>query len=1217
MAWTKNQEAAININDKTILVSAAAGSGKTAVLVQRIVDKILNKDLDYSIDDLLIMTFTKAAASSMKERIKKALEKALEDLDKRNKSEYKRIKKEVSLVDMARISTIDSFCMSIVKENIDKVDIDPSFSIASEEDLKLLRADVLEEYLEEEYERAEEDFLFVLDIFAKTRGDDGLAAAIEKIYFYSKSKFGGDKILEDLAKDIYTADKIEEYIFDETKSIINRAIECIKEIEDFAVVEDSLAESLYGKADKKKSTLGVYTKENNEKDCINTCQKAKDIYEVKTALKDIKFHTLRISKKVDEDITSKIKELRDEYKTAIKTIKENLDFTRESLEVEYEFSLKLSKTLVRLTKEFSRRLLDKKIEKKILDFNDVALYALDILWNGDEKTDVALSYAKEFKEIYVDEYQDSNYIQEKLIEAIETNNIFMVGDVKQSIYRFRQAKPELFVSKYDEYPGYDEDMESKKVKVVLSDNFRSRKEVLDSINAIFYKIMSKDLGNIDYDKLAALNATAKYEYTDVAQKTKLYYINQKALEEDKKDKYSKIELEAKLIGKTIENLILSKKQIEDEKIEEIDGKIVKTKILRDLEYRDIVILLRNTKDKANIIVDELSSRGIPCYANSKTGFFDTYEIQKLLSMLSIIDNPSLEISLCSYLKSPIVDLDDRAIAILANNEILKERDLYKSILYILYLFGQEKTYADLFISQYDSFDENKEKDRLLVLLGKENIDKILLAFRYIETYRKESLYTPLHILIRKILVETEFMNYIAAMPYGDVRKANLLLLIEKAKSYEESGYTGLYNFIRYISELKEQATDFGEASLINENANTVRIMTIHASKGLEYPICILANLATTFGNMDQKDKMILDDKFGLGFEYKDMKYRTSSDSIKKRLIKDKISEDMKAEELRLLYVAMTRAKDLLIMTACGENIDVDKYRSLENIEGKHLSKYYIKSANSYLTWILMSKNTNEKYIDYIEFTLDELEPSIMEESKESETVKDFISLDNKDIEECINFEYKDIVNTKLQNKFSVSELKRKNQVENDTELKYQDTKKEKTRKKYSPTERGNAYHRFMDLLDFSLLEKGYSLEDIRKNIEEEAFMSKEELELVDLKDIEILLKSELGKSIYAAALNKCLFREQQFYMGLSARELDLADSDELILVQGVVDAYIETEEGIVIIDYKTDKIKTLNILKERYDKQLDYYAKAISASTDKNIISKILWSFELGKELRY
>lgn len=1223
MTWTKNQKAAIDINNKTILVAAAAGSGKTAVLVQRIVNKILNKDLDYSINDLLVMTFTKSAASSMKERIKKSLEKALENIDKRNKKEYKRIKKEIDLVDMARISTIDSFFMNIVKENIDKVDLDPSFSISNEENLKLLKSDVMQELLEEEYEKAEEDFLFLLDIFAKTRGDDGLAANIEKIYSYSRTRLDSDKILEDLENDKFDIIKLETYLFTDTQLIIKRATENIEKIEELAGIDEFLFESLYGKKSKKDSE-GIYNKENNERDSIYLCQNAKSIYDIQKVLDKINFHTFRISKKADEEIVAKAKSLREEYKNSTKELKEKLNFTKERLELEYEFSLKLSKALIRLVRLYSTKLLEKKLERKILDFNDVALYALSILWKNNEKTEVALSYAKEFKEIYIDEYQDSNYIQERLIEAIETNNIFMVGDVKQSIYRFRDAKPELFVDKYDKYKDYEEGEEARHIKVVLSDNFRSRKEVLYSINSIFYKIMSKELGDIAYDKLAALNPAARYTFEDVAEKTKFYYINK--VDKDIKEEYGGTTgIEAKIIAKTIENLISSKKQIEDEITEELDSKAVKKKILRNIEYRDIVILLRDTKDKANIIVEELTNRGIPCYANSKTGFFDTYEIQKILAILSVIDNPSLEVSLCAYLKSPIVDLDDKAISLLSSYDILNERDLYKSILYLIYIFDnnlstkEKNEYIQIF--KIEDIDLESEKTRLINLLGEEAIEKVIKAFSYIRIYRKESAYLPLHIFIRKLITETDFINYISALPYGDIRKANLLLLVEKAKAYEESGYTGLYNFVRYISDLKEQATDFGEASLINEYANTVRIMTIHASKGLEYPVCILAGLQNSFKNTDIKDKMLLDNNFGLGFTYIDTKYHTSNESIKKELIKDKIREEIKAEELRLLYVAMTRAKDMLIMTAYA---DVDAKRNkikglfLDNETERALPKYYINSASSYLDWILLSEVSNSKYIEYKELSIDELETeNIEKEDTSSELVNDFINLDTSNIKACIDFKYRDIENTKLKNKFSVTELKRNNQLENDVELKYEAMEKPRKKAKYSLTNRGNAYHKFMDLLDFSLLAKGYKLEDIREKIEKEKLMSKEDLSLISLKDIENFISSDIGKKIKKAALENRLYREKEFYMGLSAKELGIADSDELILVQGVVDAYIEESDGIIILDYKTDRIQNIEELKSRYEKQLDYYARAISASTNKTILAKIIWSFELSKELIY
>lgn len=1205
MPWTRNQEAAIKISGKNILVSAAAGSGKTAVLVERIISRILDEELSYSIDDLLIMTFTRAAAAGMKERIKKSLEKALEKIkEEKNFKEYKRIKKQISILDTARISTIDSFCMSIVKDNIDRLDLDAAFNIASEEDLELLRSDVMEELMEEEYEKASEDFLFLLDVFAKARGDDGLISNIEKVYKHSMSLPWPDKYLKKQENGGFSFEEIEKELYEEAKEILISASKSIDTIDGLALLDEALNKVLYGATDKKKSTLGVYNKENNEKDCIKAALNTKDIYEMKEILETINFHTLRMGKSVDEDIAAEVKSLREEYKCGVNALRVRINTDRAVLVKEEEFSLTVTKALLRLVREYSLRLKERKLEKKLLDFNDVAHYALKVLWKDGEKTDVALQYASEFKEIYVDEYQDSNYIQEELVKAVERDNVFMVGDVKQSIYGFRQAKPELFISKYNSFCDYEEaKKEDKDVKIILSDNFRSRAGVLESINSIFYRIMSKEVGNIVYDSSAALNPAASYiedETKKLPGKTLLCYLNTAELDENTKKEYKGMALEAKLIAKTIENLMHSDMFIQD------------ASTLRPLEYRDIVILMRNTKNKANIIVEELTDRGIPCYANAKTGFFDTFEIQKFLAFLSAIDNPSLEVPLCAYLKSPIINIDDEVLAVLAGVDIIGERDIYKTLKYIVDIFAT---------------DNDAEKLRIGKTLGEENVYKIRKAFEYLKKYREQSFYIPLHILIRNILTETHFMDYISAMPYGDIRSANLLILAEKAKSYEESGYSGLFNFIRYISDLKEQNTDFGEASLINENANTVRVMTIHASKGLEYPACILADLAASFGSADIRDKMLIDDKYGLSFTYTDIKRRIVGDSTKKLLAKEKIKENQRAEELRLLYVAMTRAKELLILTSCfNEDNKLKEYGFLNADEEKALSKHYIKSAGSYLDWIFMTKTANERFIEYRKMNFDELEKlpenCVPKSDTGAEQYND--SIDFEALKAGLNFRYKFEEDTKIANKYSVSELKRKNQDIKDAYLRYNyDDSPEgglelpsKTVNKYKASDRGNAYHKFMDLLDFEALDRGMSLKEVVKELKQKSKMSEDDLKLIKMKDIEKLLNSEIGKLMKKACIEKRLFREQEFYAGLSAKELNIADSEELVVIQGVVDAYIEDEDEVTIIDYKTDRVRSEEEFLKRYSEQLKYYAIAISKATGKKIKDKLIWSFELGKEIR-
>lgn len=1211
MPWTENQKQAINIGNKNILVSAAAGSGKTAILVERIVSRILNKDLDYSLEDLLVMTFTKLAAANMKDRIKKRLNEAVKSQYKNDKKEYKRLKNELNNINISRISTIDSFCLNIIRENIDKLDIDPNFNIGNEEDINLLKAEAIQELLEEKYEEAGEDFLFLLDIFSNIKGDDGLISNIDRLYEYAWSMPRPYKYLDFLLNDKYDALKLEEIFSEKLDLIIKKAKDNIKNIDEIATISPELYKKLYGDG---KKTLGIYNKENNEKEIIYDLDNEKDIYKRKEIFKNINFHIFRASKDIDDEILNKVKMLREEYKESIKSFFKSFNFTKDDLYKEVEYSKKLTNIIVKLTKQYADKLMEKKIEKNIFTFNDISHFALSILYNGDEKTDIALKYQKEFKEIYIDEYQDSNYVQEELIKAISNENVFMVGDVKQSIYAFRKARPDLFIEKYERYSGYDEINDNNiGYKVLLSDNFRSRATVLNSINSIFYKIMSKEFTNIEYNKDIALNPKAIYNYSEEENpsiRTKFYYINNKNIDKNKKIK--DIELESKLIAKLIRDLIDSDMKIED------SGQ------LRKVRYSDIVILLRNTKDNANIIAKELAKKNIPAHANIKTGFFETYEIQKLISILTIIDNPSMEIDLCSYLKSPIVDLDDKTLAILACKDIIGEKDLYKAILYILYIFGNNK-YNDIFdMENINNLNMEDERNRLIALLGQEKIDSLITAFYYLDKYRDESNYLPLHILIRKIVYETNFIDYIFAMPYGEVRKANILFLIEKAKEYEKSSYKGLFNFIRYLEALKEKKYDFGEANLINENSNVVRIMTIHNSKGLEYPVCILANIADNFKNMDIKEKMLIDDLYQLSYTYIDKEKAFISDTLKKSLVKEKIKDNLKAEEIRLLYVALSRAKDLLIFTSCFNYTDkMKKYSIIDTKQDEFVSTYYLKSATSYLDYILLSKHSNSKYIDYIECDLETLDK--MDDISDEDIKKIDIEKDNKDdnvdieaLKEYIEFEYKYIEDTKLKNKFSVSELKRKNQVEKDTSFRYINTDERKSNIKYSPTERGNAYHRFMDLFDFSSYSKGKNISEILMKLYENRLMDKEEIDFIDVEKIQKLLDSNLGKILMKAYEENKLHREEQFYMGLSAKELNVGNSEELVLVQGVVDAYIEDGDNIIIIDYKTDKVKDLKLLEERYYKQLDYYAIAISNSKAKKDIklTKLIWSFELGEEIK-
>lgn len=1247
MNLTSNQRAAIDASGHSLLVSAAAGSGKTRVLVDRIVKRILDKDLDYSIDELLIMTFTKAAAGEMKERLKKSLEKAL-SLSK-DKQEYKYLKKQVQLVDIAKISTIDSFCMSIVKDNISKIDLDPSFKIADTNDLKLLKKDVMKDFLEEEYELMREDFSFVTEIFTNFRSDINLSSCIENIYNVAMSMPYPEKFLSDMEIEKYPSGVLEEINKEIIEKSIDSIIKKIKKIEEIASsYEEVYTGILYaiGKSGASKGNpTGIFNKENNEKDIfLNLDYKNLSNEEIKRTLDKLVFARFPSPKNVDLDIKNIIKAIRDEYKEEIKDLAYNLSLKKEDLNKQEEFSIRLSKVLVRLTREYTNRLKAKKLEKSILDFNDVAHYALEILYKNNIKTDIAKEYAKEIKEIYIDEYQDSSFIQEKLVESIENNNVFMVGDVKQSIYRFRQAKPELFVKKYDEYNTYSEsEKDFLPKKILLSDNFRSRKIVLDTVNAMFYKLMRKDVGDVAYTNDVALKYGANfYEDETTAKKTLFTYINE---DSEKVDEDLKIhELEAKLLARTIKDLLSSNLRVKDG----ISGEY------RKAEYKDIVILLKKVKDIGNIIVKELTRVGIPCFVSTRTGFFDTFEIRKFMAFLSCIDNRSLELPMLAYLKSPIIKITDKEISSLlvtfnekkSINEIIEKINLiyYADDKYLekIYEFARDEDFEG-FDGTYQNEVEEKEafikfkkenilkdREKLENSLSVMSLEKIKKAVYYLNKYENESKFEPVHKLIRNIFEETLFLEYVSAMKNGETRRANLLLLLEKAKSFEQGVYSGLFNFIRYIDDLKKSDSDFGEASTISENSNTVKIMTMHSSKGLQFPICILAGLSTQF--LTDKSKILIDDDAQLAFEYLDSKYRTTEKSFKKRLLESKNKKANIGEELRLLYVAMTRAEELLVISSSKDFMKKksDIKYNLASSDEEFLDVDKILSASSQLDFFALTSKYLDKYIEYKPYTYEDIEL----ESKDIDVVEDEkekFNVNFDELDEILGFEYKnkDILN--LKNKLSVSELKKKensldkyvNKEENDDKF-ISVGKQELDLRNKNSLVRGNVYHKFFELLDFEKIEEYSSISEYMKSFEKiealsfskKPLFSGEEISLVKEKDIRNFIFSDLGKRMKEASKKGKLYREKEFYMGLSAKELEISNSEEIILVQGIIDAYVDEDDGFVVIDYKTDKVKKEEDLKQRYYEQLEYYAKALEKSYGKKVKEKIIWSVELGKEIK-
>lgn len=1148
--WTKAQKAAIDIKKGSILVSAAAGSGKTAVLVERIIKKITDNENPIDVDTLLVMTFTRAAAASMKEKIYNALLKEMEKHEKDTK-EFKRLKEQSVLLASARIMTTDSFCLSIIRENIDKIDIDPAFSVADEGEISLLKADTMDELLESEYEVASKDFMELSDAFANSKGDKSISEFVEKLYRFAVSKPWPLEWLDSLNE---SSDKWQEYIYIQIIKSVDSILQDIDEMIDICNMEDGPANYLDTVLEERSSICNI--------------KKSKDIFELSRKLNLISFGKLKAVRGGNTDLKDRAKAIRDKYKENILKLAKDYDFDKDRVFLEEKSEKAKIRAVVDLTKKYISLFNEKKRDKNLVDFSDIEHLALGILLDENKNpTEVAEAYKKEFSEIYIDEYQDSNYLQEAIVMAIEKNNIFMVGDVKQSIYGFRQASPKLFMKKYKNFKSFEGADNEDAKKVILSKNFRSRKNVLDGANAIFKKIMKEDIGGIEYDEDAALYLGANFEEDKKEYISEVMLTDVGSIEDDTSD----IELEARAIAKRIKEL---KKDLK------VEGG-------RDLKYSDIVILVRSNIGES--IAKVLNDENIPAYAENNKGYFKTFEVRKILAILAAIDNPYSDVDLTAFLNSEIVGMTDLELANIVA-DYRKKQNIEKS---------KQIRMMDAVI-----FEENEGG------IEESTKKKIRTALYLLDEYRQKSTYMNIQSLLQDIYNNTDFLNITAAMPGGQVRKANLMLLISKARTFGNSGYSGLYNFIRYIAKLKDFDNDFGEASILSENDDIVRIMTIHKSKGLEFPVCFLANTDRSFNKTDLKQGMVIDNDFGLGMQYVDSEHNIKDSSIKQNVIKYKLGTELMGEELRVLYVALTRAMEKMIVS--GTCNDIEKSLEINKENPKFLD---IRSCNSYLDLILLS-------FDKIHFDLRKYDhKSLLDDEKLTQKeVRDLHKVfEGSDVQKYdelksrLDFLYPYSVNVDLKTKFSVSEIKRMSQSE-DFEL-AENKRKEKSYSKLTSNagERGNAYHKLMQKLHYENID-GFAdrLDFVKAEIA--LLKNVSYRELINPEDIVKFLDTSLGKTFIK--YHKKLKRENRFIMGISAREAKMGDSDETVLIQGVIDAYIDTDDGLILADYKTDHVKDEAVLIDRYKTQLGLYKKSLEMSTGKQVKDVFIYSFTLGKEIK-
>ena len=1215
--WTEDQKKVIDVRDKNVLVAAAAGSGKTAVLVEHIISLVTGENgrEPVDIDKLLVVTFTNAAASEMRERILKALEKKMKEnpLDDH-------LRKQLTYIHNAKIATIDSFCKDVVKEHFNEIDIDPAFKIADSGDLALLKSDVMAEILERNYAEGSEEFHHFIDVYSDSRSDKAIEEKLLTLYNFSQSYPNPEKWLDSLvdAYDI-NADEAEtdsEWFAIAKKTIKMQLEECILQAENAKNISldsglDKLPEFITEEYDRLKRLADI-----EEYDALGAGIKGFSFG---------RFPTLKGLSEEDTLIKDSIKGIRDNYKKALDKLgKKYFARSLEDILEDVRLCIPVVKELVRLVKEFAESYRRAKLDKDMTDFSDIEHYALNILAREDEHgdyvpTETAIEMSEDYYEIMIDEYQDSNLVQEIILNAISkrgngTSNVFMVGDVKQSIYKFRLARPELFLEKYDTYPlagdstenntddNKDDNKEagenSDNQKIVLSKNFRSRHQVLDFCNAIFRQIMVKELGGIAYDEANMLNVGMEFPEDSEEYKAEIMFADMddeatddNANEATDEEAPAKVELEAAMTAAKIKELMNGNGDKKPLMVYDKDKKE-----MRPLRYGDIAILFRSTKAYADTYTEIFMAEGIPVYTALTEGYFDTFEISAILDMLSVIDNPRQDIKLAAVLRN-------------------------------IFRFT-ENMLADIKIGRTGSFYE------AFAAYDGVYADRVNLIKQKIDEYRRIASYMSIYDLICKVLEDTHFREFLMAGRAGEKRMANVEMLLQKAKTYEEGAYNGLFNFVRYIELMKKYKVEQGEANVAGENDDSVKLMTIHKSKGLEYPVVFVAGMGKRMNMADVTKDMIIHHELGVGMNRIDTDRRIKYKTLIKETIAYKIKLENLAEELRVLYVALTRAREKLILTGVGRvTKKLDEYESLAKRSRIELDAMTIANAVSYMDWIMMATAHDYagKHVDFKRVRPTDIVYKRIEATKQDETIKEaLVKWDSdkiydgdirKQLETIFDYEYEHEEECKIRSKMSISDIKHmfmKMTADDDypsEEIHFENAEDG------GPSQgalRGTAYHRVLELFDYDHMPKDRDEVIVMMNkMVDKRLLDNESMELVDADKILTFSRSELGSRMENAHKRGALYREKPFVMGIPACEIDedKYTSSELVVVQGIVDAWFEEDGKIVIVDYKTDSVDRIEDLGARYESQLKYYGEALERITGKSIKERVIYSVKFGKEL--
>lgn len=1290
MKFTPEQQRVIELHNSNILVSAAAGSGKTAVLVERIIRMICDGEHPADIDRLLIVTFTNAAAAEMRERIAAGIIARLE-ADPGNEH----IQKQSALLHNAQITTIDSFSLFLIRNHFNEIGLDPDFRVADEGEIKLLQQEVLAQLLEDAYAgnfvpeealtsregygnegtvpemEAPEQFHACVEYFCPGGRESVLEQHILNLSRYAGSFPWPAEWLEERKND-YAAGDMEalvhsdygQYLTERVNRTVEGCLEKLREVKRLCELPDG--PYMYGE---------LTEAEIEQLERLTSC---KDLEEQAAKVPAVTF--ARLPSKKDDSVDPAKRELakaiRNSVKDTLSDLSESYFKTPLELAVEQGKACREPlRMLLDLVLEFDRRLLAAKQERHLIDFSDMEHYALQILLKREKveetgsigtdraktkyrivPSDVAMEYRQYFQEILIDEYQDSNLVQEYLLSAISGEeegryNRFMVGDVKQSIYKFRLARPELFLEKYDTYQETGD-----LCRIDLAKNFRSRIQVVDAVNGVFSRIMSREIGGIAYDDKAALYPGAVYPaQEDPAYGSELLLIRKPEKGEREESGIGEQHAEGAGVLVDYDNVRQLEALAIAARIKQLKGSLQvmekSTGELRPVRYSDMVILLRTTSGWDEEFKKILEQQGIPVYITSKTGYFGALEVQELLQFLRVLDNPRQDIPLFGVMQSVFGGFTQEEIAQIRSGgegHSRKRMTLYEAL--------KEVAQSGRTVEEGEEISAGESAGEEAELSQK--ADTFLQRIGH---YRDLTPFTSIRDLLQRILDDYDYLNYVTALPAGSKRRANVEMLLTKASAFEKTSYFGLFHFIRYMEQLEKYDVDYGEADTLDENADVVRIMSIHKSKGLEFPVVFVSGLSKRFNMQDANQSLIVDMDLGVAVDYVDSVRRIKNKTLRRTVLSAKMKEDNLAEELRVLYVALTRAREKLILTAVLDKAD-EKWELAQMTGQERLTYLDFCEAGSYMDFllpILPQTGIAVKTLRTEDLAVEELREQLrMGDRREQlrliacgETTLTGDPEENERklmyLRERFAYQYPHPGLQKLYTKTTVSELKIAAMAEKDEAAFHTFEEKEvvpyipgfrREQEKVSGAVRGNAFHRVMELLDFMyvFVESGLfekcpgDYETYRKRLDAERlknrleeFLQRETVSLrlteeyakaVSLPKILNFLEQELAYRMWRAQEQGLLYREQPFVLGIDAKRLDPdLPEGEKVLIQGIIDVFFIEDGEIVLLDYKTDVIDSLEALWNRYNVQIQYYEEALTKLMQMPVKERILYSFYLEK----